>query len=485
MSTSTLTPTAQSIEQVSAEIDRIFAAQQANVTYLRNTTARERITKLKKLRSTIEANLEELHEALHKDFRKSPAEVNLAEVFPIFGSIKHTCAKLRRWMKPKRVGTPLNIIGSSSKVYYESKGVALIISPWNYPFNLTFDPLVYAIAAGCAAILKPSEMTPHTSAFITKLVKATFPENEVAVFEGDAAVAQALLAKPFDHIFFTGSPALGKVVMRAAAEHLTSVTLELGGKSPVIVDKDTNINDAADKITYGKFLNCGQTCIAPDYILVHQEVKDQLVVAIEERINRFAKGEAGNDTIETTPDYARIVNQRHFQRIKSLLDDATAKGGKVRTGGQVIAEENFIAPTLIEQVSEDMKLMQEEIFGPLLPIKTFNTLKEATDYVATKPKPLALYFFGNRKDSREFVLKNTTAGGTSINETLLHITNPDLPFGGVNNSGIGKTHGFYGFTAFSNERAVLHQRVGLTSIKMIYPPYTPRVKQFVKLLMRT
>jgi aldehyde dehydrogenase (NAD+) len=370
------------------------------------------------------------------------------------------------------------MIGSSSKVYFEPKGVTLIISPWNYPFQLAIDPLLYAIAGGNTAIVKPSEMTPNTSALIKKLVNEVFDEKEVAVLEGDATIAQVLLKQPFDHIFFTGSPMLGKVIMEAAAKHLTSVTLELGGKSPTIVDETTNIKDAAQKIIWGKFMNCGQTCIAPDYLLVHESVKDALVEEMKENIKKLY-GQDNTTTIEESPDYTRVVNQRHFSRIKGLLEDAVEKGAKVLDGGEMNADDNFIAPTLITEVDDNMAVMSEEIFGPILPIISFKSLKEATDYVNTKPKPLALYCFSKDKKNQEFVIKNTSAGGTAINETLAHISNPDLPFGGVNNSGIGKTHGYYGFLAFSNERAVLNQRIGWTTLKMLYPPYTDKKKNTI------
>lgn len=466
------------------EVDNLFQLQKKHAQTLKNTTARERIATLNRFKDYMMSHLEELHEAMYKDFKKSPTEINLSEVFPILASIKHINAKLHRWMRPKSASTPMNMLGTSSQVLPEPKGVCLIIAPWNYPYNLTFDPLMYAIAAGNTAILKPSEMTPHTSAFIKKTVQAVFKPEEVFVFEGDAQVATELLKKPFDHIFFTGSPMLGKIVMKAAAEHLTSVTLELGGKSPVVIDETSNIKDAAQKITYGKFLNCGQTCIAPDYLLVHEKVKDELINEIKSNIKKYYSGEKGDLSVEQTPDYTRIVNQRHFGRVKNLLEDALSKGAKVVAGGETNANDNFIAPTLITDVNDDMNVMKEEIFGPLLPIKTFNHLQEATDYIKTKEKPLALYIFSKDKSKRDFVMQNTTAGGTSINDTLLHIANPDLPFGGVNNSGIGKTHGYFGFQAFSNERAVLKQRIGLTSVKFLYPPYTPQVKKMLKFFMK-
>ncbi|EAY29196.1 aldehyde dehydrogenase family protein [Microscilla marina] len=460
-------------------IDQVFEAQQRNAQALKATTVSQRITKLKALKKAIQDNATELRQAIYNDFRKSAEEVDVTEIFVVYKAIDHVCGKLKRWMRPKKVATPKALLGTSSRIIKEPKGVALIIAPWNYPFQLTIDPLVYAIAAGNAAILKPSEMTPHTSAFMKKLIRQVFNENEVAVFEGDANVAQHLLKKRFDHIFFTGSPALGKIIMKAASEHLTPVTLELGGKSPTIVDDTTNVDDAAEKIVYGKFMNCGQTCIAPDYVLVHESVKEALISRMKDKIHQFY-----GENVKESPDLTRIVNERHFTRVKQLIDDAVDKGAQISEGGDMDASQHYIAPTLLENVAPEMEVMQEEIFGPVLPIVPFKNLQEATDLINSKAKPLALYIFSKNKRNQQFIINNTTAGGTTINDTMLHIVNPHLPFGGVNNSGIGKTHGYYGFEAFSNERALLKQRVGFTGIKLIYPPYTDRVRKFIKMFIK-
>jgi aldehyde dehydrogenase (NAD+) len=475
MNTTVTTPPTTDFEH----IDKIFEAQQKNAQALKATTASQRIQKLKALRKAIADNSAELKQAIYNDFRKSPEEVDVTELFMVYKSIDHACSKLKRWMRPKKAATPKALLGTSSYIVKEAKGVALIIAPWNYPFQLTIDPLVYAIAAGNAVVLKPSEMTPHTSAFMKKLVQQVFSENEVALFEGDATVAQHLLKKRFDHIFFTGSPALGKVIMKAAAEHLTPVTLELGGKSPTVVDETTNVDDAADKIIYGKFLNCGQTCIAPDYVLVHESVKDALVNSMKAKIHQFY-----GDNVKDSNDFTRIVNERHFNRVKQLIDDAVEKGAKVSEGGETDASQNYVAPTLLENVQPEMEVMQEEIFGPILPIVPFKNLAEATELIKSKEKPLALYIFSKSKSNQQFIVDQTSAGGTTINDTMLHIANPNLPFGGVNNSGIGKTHGYYGFEAFSNERAVLKQRVGFTGIKLIYPPYNDKVRKFIKMFLK-
>jgi len=475
MDTTIINPQTSAFE----EIDRVFEAQRANTQRLKNTSARERIAKLKVLKQAIQASQTELQQAIHNDFRKSPEETDLSEVFIVFKAIDDACSNLNKWMRPKRVATPKALLGTSSRIVKEPKGVALIIAPWNYPFQLTIDPLISAIAAGNTAILKPSEMTPHTSAYLKKLIAQVFKEEEVALFEGDAEIAQYLLKKRFDHIFFTGNPMLGKIIMRAAAEHLTPVTLELGGKSPTVVDNTANIEDAADKITYGKFLNCGQTCIAPDYLLVHESVKDQLVESIKNKIHQFY----GED-VQVSPDLTRIVNERHFKRVTALLEDATKKGATLAAGGQTDAAQNYVAPTLLDNINENMEVMHEEIFGPLLPVVTFKDLQEATDLINSKEKPLAMYIFSKSKANQQFLINHTSAGGTTINDTLLHITNPNLPFGGVNNSGFGKTHGYYGFEAFSNERAVLKQRVGFTGIKLIYPPYNDKVRKYIKMFFK-
>lgn len=459
---------------IEKETLRVFELQKKYTETLRLSTAQERINQLKTLKSTILNYRDEIHQAVYADFKKCSAEADLGEIFGVLSSISHAIRHLKKWMRPKNVPTPLPMFLSKGKIYVEPKGTSLIIAPWNYPFQLAIDPLVYAIAAGCTAVVKPSEMTPNTSAMMKRMLSSIFNENQIAVLEGDANIAQALLKLPFDHIFFTGSPMLGKVVMRAASEHLTSVTLELGGKSPVIVDENTNIKDTAQKIIWGKFFNCGQTCIAPDYALVNEKIAPALIEELKNQIQTLY----GKEVLDSN-DYPRIVNQRHFLRIKNLLDEALQKGAKIAVGGTSKPEENYIAPTIITNANNEMQVMHEEIFGPILPLITYKNTKEALDFINQKPKPLALYIFSKSKDFQNEVIKNTSAGGTAINETLAHISNPDLPFGGVNNSGIGKTHGYHGFLAFSNERSVLTQRIGWTTLKMFYPPYTTKKKGLI------
>ncbi|MCB2406742.1 aldehyde dehydrogenase family protein [Hymenobacter lucidus] len=460
----------------------LFARQQLRAPVLRREAAEERADRLRKLSQWIEQNRVAIQQALYADFRKPAAETDVTEIWSSQGEIKHTLKNLKQWMRPRRVSTPLSLVGTTSWVQYEPKGVCLIIAPWNYPFYLAIDPLVSALAAGNCCIIKPSEMTPAVAALLSRMAHELFDPAEVAVVEGDRAVATALLQLPFNHIFFTGSPAIGKVVMRAAAEHLTSVTLELGGKSPVVVDATANLRDAAEKIVWGKYINAGQTCVAPDYVLVQSSVQEQFVQEVRQAVTRFydPKGEG----VINSKSFARIVNKHHFERLSGLLEDAQRDGAQVALGGIVDSSQCFIEPTLLLEAGPDSRVMQEEIFGPLLPIQPFTTLMEAADFVNARPKPLALYLFTQSGENQRYLLQNVSAGGCCINETILHLAHPELPFGGVGNSGMGKAHGHYGFLAFSNEKAVLKQRTGRTGIKFMYPPYTDKVQKMIDWLLR-
>ncbi len=462
------------VENSIERIKTVFQAQQQEAIRLRTSTASERISKLKLLLNAIQKHETNFQEALYQDFKKNRTETTLTEIISLQSEIKHAISQIKRWMRPQSVSNPIHYLGTRAYIQYEPKGVSLIISPWNYPVLLTLSPLVSAIAAGCTAIMKPSELTPHTSAALGKMIKETFDESEVALFEGDVSISTALLDLPFNHIFFTGSPAIGKIVMRAAANHLTSVTLELGGKSPAFIDETADLQDAAEKLVWGKFVNNGQTCIAPDYLLVKESIQKPLIETIEKQIEKVYN--ADKKGIEKSDSYCRVVNQRHFTRLQKLMEDALLKGATIAVGGKVNAEDRFIAPTLLTDVKTDMAIMQEEIFGPLLPVITYQTVEQAIDLVNQGEKPLALYVFSKNKNMIEQVMRQTTAGGSCINECLLHVGHPDLPFGGVNNSGIGKSHGHFGFLEFSNARAVLKQRVGFTGFKLLYPPYTEKVK---------
>ena len=458
-----------------AAIDAAFTAQKAYALKLRKSTCAQRLEVLARFEKVFKASYDKIYASAAADFGKPEAEVDIAEIMIVLSELSHIRKKLKGWMKPVSVRTSMTMLGTSSKIITEPKGTSLVISPWNYPFNLTFGPMMSAIAAGNPVILKPSEMTPNMSRVIAEIVSEAFRPEEVSLFEGDAAVSAYLTSLPFDHIFFTGSPAVGKHVMAAAAKNLTSVTLELGGKSPVIVDKSADIKKTARSVSFGKFSNNGQTCIAPDYLFVHESIKDALVAELKSCIAR-QYGE-GSDA-QGNGDYCQVVNQGHHNRISGLLSDALANGAQVISGGQVDDGDRFIAPTLIEGMADSSRIMDEEIFGPVLPIKTFSDLGNVIDYVNSKPKPLALYVFARDKAAINKVLEETSAGDTCINQTVMHFVHPNLPFGGVNNSGIGKSGGEWGFKAFSHERSVLQDKFG--SGHMMHPPYTPKVKKMIK-----
>lgn len=445
----------------------IFESQQLNQYAIGNSTLKERKTKLNSLKKALQNKYKKkFHQALFADLKKPFIETDLTEIYPILGEIKFAKSNLREWMSKNRVPTPMALLGTSSWVKYESKGVCLIIAPWNYPMHLALSPLVSAIAAGNTVIIKPSEMTPNTSTVLAELIADLFDENEVALVQGGVDVSTSLLKLPFNHLYFTGSPAVGKIVMKAAAENLASVTLELGGKSPTIVDKTANIKDAAKKIAWGRFLNCGQTCIAPDYVLVDEEVKEKLINALKTAIVDLF-----SDDASTSKSYGRIVNGRHLERLKTYLEDAKSKGAKIEIGGNIIASENYIAPTVVSNISDDSLLLTEEIFGPILPIKSYNNVEEAVQYINSNEKSLALYIYSSSKKFENYIIDNTRAGSTCINNNVLQYTNHHLPFGGSNNSGIGKVHGFYGFQEFSNIRSVMKQHT-FGAVQLLFPPYT-------------
>ncbi len=460
-------------------LEALFARQQGARWRVAATSADQRRAKLLALLEALMARREEAQAALAADFRKAPAETDLSEIYPVVCELKDALRHLPRWMKPRKVAAPIALFGSASRIVHEPKGVVLIISPWNYPIYLSLGPLVSALAAGNCAILKPSEFTPHTTAFLRKLLAGLFPEEEVALVEGDAETAQALLALPFDHVFFTGSPTVGKAVMKAAAEHLTSVTLELGGKSPVVVDADANLREAARKIAWGKGLNAGQTCVAPDYVLVHERVHDALLEELK-RAFEAAYG-ASSEARRTSPDLARIINDRHFARLQALLSGSSAQ---VAFGGETDPESRYISPTVLTEVDAASPLMQEEIFGPLLPMLKVPDLDAAMAFVNARPKPLALYVFSGSRSRAGALIARTTAGGGCINDTVLHFIHTGLPTGGVNTSGFGKAHGIHGFEAFSNTRGILRQRTRFSGIQLMYPPYTAFARRMIDLTLK-
>jgi aldehyde dehydrogenase (NAD+) len=379
------------------------------------------------------------------------------------------------------VPTSALLAGTRSRVLHEPRGQVLILAPWNYPFQLLFSPLVAAVAAGNVCILRPSEKVPATSAAMARIVADAFPEDEVGIVMGGVGAADALLKLPFDHFFFTGSTAVGRKVMHAAADHLASVTLELGGKSPAIVDRSADLAQAAERIVWGKFVNAGQTCVAPDYVLVNEADVYAFLDAAVRAVRRFY-GE--HDEVQrASQDFARIVDDRGFQRLEDALRATLADGARIVTGGKTDASQRYISPTILTDVRPDSPVMREEIFGPILPVITVRSLDEALAYVNARPKPLALYVFTKNGKVARQVVRGTTAGGTIVNHVICHLANPDLPFGGVGESGQGSYHGHAGFRAFSHERAVLH--AGRWSLApLYYPPYGPRMRRMASMMSK-
>ncbi|MDX2256204.1 MAG: aldehyde dehydrogenase [Pseudanabaenaceae cyanobacterium bins.39] len=430
-----------------------------------------RITQLNKLLSLIKENDQLILDALHADLRKPAIEGFGSEVLGTLSEIKYLIKNLKAWMKPQKVSTPINLFPSSSYIYAEPLGVVLVVAPWNYPFVLTMQPLAGAIAAGNCAILKPSEHTPHTSKVIATLINTNFDPSFITAIEGGIDTNQALLAERFDHIFFTGGTAIGKIVMEAAAKHLTPVTLELGGKSPCIIDSDCNLEIAAKRIIWGKFYNSGQTCVAPDYLLVQKKIKSELIEKMIACLKTFF-----GENPQQSPDLGRIVNERQFDRLIGLLGE-----GRILIGGHSDRDDKFIAPILIDQVSPNSKIMADEIFGPILPILEYDQLSEAIAFVNAQPKPLACYFFSKNKQNQEQVLQEIPFGGGCVNDTIMHLGNPELPFGGVGNSGMGSYHGKASFDVFTHRKSVLRNSFRF-DLQWRYPPYTMSLEALKKFI---
>ena len=429
-----------------------------------------RLQKLKALRQAVVDWQPKILDALYADLRKCEFEAYATEI-GVIREIDHAIKHMKRWAKPTRVSPSLSMFPATGKIVPEPLGVVLIISPWNYPFQLMISPLVGAIAAGNCAILKPSEIAPQTSRVVAELVQATFDPSYITVIEGGVETSQALLAEPYDHLFFTGGAAIGRIVMESAAKHLTPVTLELGGKSPCIVDSDIHLEHAARRILWGKFLNAGQTCIAPDYLMVHEPLKPALTAALVTTLKEFY----GNDPAES-PDYPRMVSDRHFQRVSRLLES-----GNVIIGGETDASDRYIAPTLIDEVSPEDSVMQEEIFGPILPILTYETLDEAIAFVNARPKPLALYIFSRNDAVQQRVIDSTSSGTVCVNDTVMQVGVSDLPFGGVGQSGMGSYHGKAGFDTFSHHKSVLNNPFWL-DLNWRYAPYAGKLDLLKKVI---
>lgn len=466
------------VESDPQQMQSVFASQQATAIRWRESVAEQRLARLKRLREAVLAHRQAFYQAFEQDYRKPSAEVDVTELMPVLDEIRHAIGRLKQWMKPQKVSPTSLMLTTSAWIEYQPRGRVLIIAPWNYPLNLCFGPLVSALAAGNTAIIKPSEMMPNVSAVMAKIIREVFSSNEVALFEGGLPTAEALLALPFDHIFFTGSPMVGKVVMAAAAKHLTSVTLELGGKSPTIIDETANLRVAAETLMWGKFLNGGQTCVAPDYIYVHNSVKNEFIAECRAVIqSRYGLTAADQ---KASLDLTRIVNPRHTQRIAGLLNEAVEAGAKVMTGGEVDIGQCYIAPTILDQVPAQARIMSEEIFGPLLPILGYNNIDTVIADINANPKPLALYVWSFNDETVQKVVTRTSSGGVCINHCLMQFVHGNLPFGGVNNSGIGNSHGYFGFKAFSHERAVV-KASKLMMVRLFFPPYDDNRRKIIRM----
>ena len=451
------------------DIEKVFEAQGQNRWKIAQTSAKERIQKLKKLRDAVIKRQDEFYTAVWMDFHKPKFEAWLSEVFPIIEEIDYTISHLKRWMRDKKASRVFFLPMSKSVLHYEPKGRVLIFSPWNYPFLLLVNPIISAIAAGNVIIAKPSYKTPHVSAFVAKLFADTFPQDEIAIVEGNGSeIGDKLLALPFDHVFFTGSPNVGAHIAEMAAKNHASITLELGGKSPTIILPNANIKKHIKQIAWGKTLNGGQTCIAPDYALCPQDKAQELAEAFAEQIKKmFGDTDAKRHECK---DLVHIVDKHAAERHAALIKDAIAKGANQVIGGVSDTENCYTPITVLTNVTPDMDIMKSEIFGPILPIVSYNTLEEAIQFVQNRPKPLALYIFGTNKKEIDYVLSHTTSGSTCVNNTIIQIENLDVPFGGVGMSGTGNYHGFYGFKAFSHERNIMQQK-SFDVVQFFHPPY--------------
>lgn len=451
----------------------IYNAQQAFFATGKTNAYKFRKQQLKLLKKAIKRHERDILAALDADLRKHPFEAYSSEVGFLYVEINHLLDHLRDWMKPEIVSSPFLMYPSKSRIYRVPLGLTLIIGPWNYPFQSILAPLAGAMAGGNCAILKPSELAPHSSAVMAKLIRETFDPAYITTLEGDGSVViPDIMQHRFDHIFFTGSTTVGRKILEMATPHLTPVTLELGGKSPCIVDDKVDITVAARRIVWGKYWNAGQSCVAPDYVLVHSKVKEALVEAMKKAIGQFF----GENPVNS-PDYARIINQKRFRTLNSYLQQ-----GKVIHGGVTNENELYIAPTLLEGVSWNSPVMEEEIFGPILPILSFDRLEDAVQLIRQQPYPLSLYLFSKRSSTEKLFIEQTRFGGGCINNTLVHLTNPELPFGGIGPSGSGQYHGKYSFTTFTHAKSILKTGTWL-DIMMKYPPFKNNLK-LLRIFMR-
>ena len=448
-----MTSATQTAADIAPEIARIFALQQAHQWDVKASGAAARKAKLARLKAAVEAHADEIVAAVQQDTRKPVGEIRVTEVLNITANIQRNIDNLDAWMTPTEITPSLNP-NDKARIVYEARGVCLILGPWNFPLGLTLGPVAAAVAAGNCCMVKLTDLCPATAHVAGKILAEVFEENEVALFEGDVSVAQALLDLPFNHIFFTGSTRVGKIVMAAAAKHLATVTLELGGKSPVIIDEGADIDKIAADLASAKQFNGGQACISPDYVFVPAAEQDRLVEGFRANVekNLYEGGKLNKEAI------AQIVNRANFDRVKGLFDDAVEKGATVAVGGTFEEEDLTVHPTMLTNVTPQMKILQEEIFAPVLPVMTYDDLDQAIGYIEARDKPLALYIYSNDQAHIDRVLARTSSGGVTVNGVFSHYLENRLPFGGVNQSGMGSYHGRFGFNAFSHERAVyIHQ----------------------------
>lgn len=447
------TPARQSSHSVVSDSERIFALQQSHQWEVKASTAEQRKDKLRKLKAAVEAHADQIMAAVKQDTRKPEGEIKVTEILGVLGNIQKNIDSLDAWMKPVEV-TPSMNPNDKARIVYEARGVCLILGPWNFPLGLTMGPLAAAIAAGNCCMVKLTDLCPATAAVAGKIIRQAFDEKEVALFEGGVDVATALLELPFNHIFFTGSTRVGKIVMAAAAKNLASVTLELGGKSPVIVDEGADVKKVAADLAAAKQFNGGQACISPDYVFVRESQKGALVEEFRARVKQNLYRDDGSIKKDSI---AQIVNEQNFTRIRKLFDDAVAKGAKIAVGGTLEQGDRTIHPTLLTDVTPEMQILQEEIFAPIVPIVTYRELDEVIGHITRGGKPLALYIYSNDRNNIERILSRTSSGGVTINGFFSHYLESQLPFGGVNQSGMGSYHGVFGFRAFSHERAIYVQ----------------------------
>ncbi|MHB8128383.1 MAG: aldehyde dehydrogenase [Mobilitalea sp.] len=454
------------------DIIAIIEKQREFFTTGRTRESSFRLEHLTRLSESIKKHESEILDALKKDLNKAPFEAYATEIGIVLEEIRFISKHLRSWATPKKVKTPITNFLSSSKIYSEPFGIVLIMSPWNYPFQLTMDPLIGAIAAGNCAVVKPSNYSPNTSKVIDLILSEVFQKDYVTVIQGGREANITLLEQKFDYIFFTGSVAVGKTVMQAAAKYVTPVTLELGGKSPCIVDETANLDLAARRIVWGKFINAGQTCVAPDYLMVHHTVKDALLIKMKEYILRFYGDNASNNE-----SFPKIINEKHFKRLLSLMEEE-----QVIIGGASSIDTNQIAPTVLDHITWDSKIMIDEIFGPILPVLEYKDLDDVISRINNRPKPLALYFFTEKNENEIKVIQSISFGGGCINDTIMHIATTNMPFGGVGESGMGGYHGKSSFDTFSHQKSVL-KKSNLFDLPLRYPPYGNRLK-LIKKIMR-